>query len=306
MAGLWPRATRQGAGRVPSPAAPLRTRAYRFATGFGPVRQGLVWRIASAAVLGPLTVALVWLGGWWTFGLAICLFAVAAGEFVGLVHAGSPWWRRAWPALPLLLLGLAVVDDATPGYRTGLILGGSAIALFGFALELVRSMSTDALRGFSAAGGSVLYLAPAMLCGLMIADADDGSLLLLFLAASVFSFDSFAFAVGRAIGRHRLAPAVSPGKTWEGLAGGTAGALAAGALFSIWLDVPAPWLALLAGAVGLAGQAGDLLESAVKRAVGAKDSSRLIPGHGGVLDRIDSFTTALPAGLALLLLVGLI
>ena len=257
-------------------------------------------------MLGPLTVALVWLGGWWTFGLAICLFAVAAGEFVGLVHAGSPWWRRAWPALPLLLLGLAVFDDMTPGYRTGLILGGSAIALFGFALELVRSMSKDAVRGFAAAGGSILYLAPAMLCGLAIAAADDGALLLILLAASVFSFDSFAYAVGRSIGRHRLAPAVSPGKTWEGLAGGTAGALAAGALFSIWVDAPASWLALLAAAAGLAGQAGDLLESALKRAVGAKDSSRLIPGHGGVLDRIDSFTTALPAGLALLLLAGLI
>lgn len=257
-------------------------------------------------VLGPLAVALVLLGGWWTFGLAVCVFAVGAGEFVGLARAGSPAWRRAWPALPLLLVALAVIDDMTPGYRSGLILAGSAVVLLGFALELVRSRTQDAVLGFAAAAGSILYLAPALICGLLIAAAADGSLLLLLLAASVFAFDTFAYAVGRTIGRHRLAPAISPGKTWEGLVGGAAGALAAGALFAIWIDLPAAWLALLSGAVGLAGQAGDLLESALKRAVGAKDSSRLIPGHGGVLDRIDGFTTALPAGLGLLLLAGLI
>ena len=257
-------------------------------------------------MLGPLAVALVWLGGWWTFALAVCLFAVAAGEFAGLVQPGPPWWRRAWPALPLLLLALAVFGDANPEFRTGLILSGSAVVLLGFVLELARSRSKEGVLGFAAAAGSILYLAPAMLCGLVIAAADDGALLLLFLAASVFSFDTFAYAVGRTVGRHRLAPSISPGKTWEGLVGGSAGALAAGALFSIWVDLPASWLALLAAVVGLAGQIGDLLESALKRAVGAKDSSRLIPGHGGVLDRIDSFTTALPAGLALLLLAGLI
>ena len=257
-------------------------------------------------MLGPLTVALVWLGDWWTFGLAVGAFALAAGEFTGLVQAGAPWWRRTWPALALLLLALAVLDGLTPGHQNGLILGGSAIVVAGFALELARSRSKDAVVGFAAAAGSILYLAPAMLSGLVIAATDDGSLLLLFLAACVFSFDTFAYGVGRAIGRHRLAPAISPGKTWEGLAGGSAGALAAGALFSIWVDFPATGLALLAAAVGLAGQGGDLLESALKRAVGAKDSSSLIPGHGGILDRIDSFTTALPAGLALLLLAELI
>jgi phosphatidate cytidylyltransferase len=266
----------------------------------------LAWRIASAAVLGPLAVALVLLGGWWTLGLAVCLFAVAAGEFVGLAQAGSPSWRRAWPALPLLLLALAAFDEMTAVSRNGLILAGSAVVLFGFALELARSRSQDAILGFAAAAGSILYLAPAMVCGLLIAAAADGSLLLLLLAASVFAFDTLAFAVGRTIGRRRLAPAISPGKTWEGLAGGTAGALAAGALFSIWIDLPAAWLGLLSAAVGLAGQAGDLLESALKRAAGVKDSSPLIPGHGGVLDRIDGFTTALPAGMGLLLLSGLI
>lgn len=257
-------------------------------------------------MLGPLAVALVWLGSWWTFGLAVCLFAAAGGEFVGLVRAGSPWWRRAWPGLALLILALAVFDELNSGRRNGLVLAGGATVLLGFALELARSRSPDAVGGFATAAAAVLYLAPAMLCGLLVAAAADGSLLLLLLAASVFSFDTFAYGVGRAIGRHRLAPAVSPGKTLEGLAGGVAGALAAGALFSIWVDMPLHWLALLSAAVGLAGQAGDLLESALKRAVNVKDSSRLIPGHGGVLDRIDSFTTALPAGLGLLLLAGLV
>lgn len=257
-------------------------------------------------MLGPLAVALVWLGGWWTFGLAVCLFAAAAGEFVGLADRGSPWWRRAWPALPMLLLALAASDEMAPANRSGLVLGASAVALPALGLELARSRSRDGVAGFAAAAGSILYLSPAMLCGLAIAAAGDGPLLLLLVAGSVFSFDTLAYGVGRTVGRHRLAPRISPGKTWEGLAGGVIGALAAGALFSIWVDPSAFLLAPLAAAVGLAGQAGDLLESALKRAAGAKDSSRLIPGHGGVLDRIDSFTTALPAGLALLLLAGLV
>ena len=262
--------------------------------------------MASAAVLGPLAVALVWLGGWWTFGLAVLLFALAAGEFVGLVRAGSPWWRRAWPALALLVLALAVFDESARADRIGLVLAGGAVVLLGWILELASSRSQAAVMGFSAAAGAVLYLAPAMLAGLLIAAAAEGSILLLLLAASVFSFDTCAYAVGRAIGRHRMAPALSPGKTWEGLIGGIVGALAVGAVFSVWIDLAIHWLALLAVAVGLIGQAGDLLESALKRSVGAKDSSRLIPGHGGVLDRLDSFTTALPAGLGLLLLSGLV
>ena len=257
-------------------------------------------------MLGPLAVALLWLGQWWTFALAVGLFSIAACEFVGLLEAGSPWWRRAWPFLPLLLAGLAVTADLPPGYRAGLVLAGSAAVVLALGIELARSRSHAAVRGFGAAAGAVIYLAPAMLCGLLVAAADDGPVLLLGLAASVFAFDSGAYAVGRGIGRRRLAPQISPGKTWEGLAGGVAAALLAGALLSIWIDLAMPWSALLAAAVGLCGQGGDLLESALKRALGAKDASGLIPGHGGALDRIDSFTTALPAGLGLLLLAGLI
>ncbi len=257
-------------------------------------------------MLGPLAVALVWLGGWWTIGLAVVAFSVAASEFVNLVISGAPWWRRSWPALAILALALLLAPDNTFNWPVPQLLVGTLAVLLGLTFELWRSRSAEALNGFCAAGGAVVYLAPPMLCGLYVAGSRDGPLLLLLLAASVFTFDSCAFAVGRAIGRRRLAPGISPGKTWEGLAGGILGSLAAGAVFSIWIDISAWWLAPLAAAVGLAGQAGDLLESALKRAFGAKDSSSLIPGHGGILDRIDSFTTALPVGLALLFMAGML
>ena len=262
--------------------------------------------MASAAVLGPMAVGLVWLGGWWTTGLAVVAFTLAAGEFVGLVTVGAPWWRRYWPGLLLLLLALPLAPQNAVAEPVPLVLAGTAVALIGVILEFVRSRSPEAVRGFAAASGSLVYLAPPMACGLLVAGAPDGALLLLLLAASVVAFDSCAYALGRAIGRNRLAPAISPGKTWEGLAGGVLGSLAAGAVFSIWIEAPTLVLAPLAAMVGLAGQAGDLLESALKRSLAVKDASGLIPGHGGMLDRIDSFTTALPAGLALLLAAGLL
>ena len=112
-----------------------------------------------------------------------------------------------------------------------------------------------------------------------------------------FATDTSAYAVGRAVGRRKLAPSISPGKTWEGAVGGLAGAAAAAAALVVLLDgiesllLPAVALGLGAGVVA---QAGDLLESKVKRLAGAKDSGRLIPGHGGLLDRLDSLLPVFP------------
>jgi phosphatidate cytidylyltransferase len=106
--------------------------------------------------------------------------------------------------------------------------------------------------------------------------------------------DTVAYFVGRAIGKHPLAPHLSPKKTWEGSVASFAGSMAVGALFSRWLSAPVPHLLAMAAAGNLAGQAGDLLESAYKRSAGVKDSGGLLPGHGGILDRIDALILAIP------------
>ncbi len=136
---------------------------------------------------------------------------------------------------------------------------------------------------------------------------------LLMLFGLVWIADTAAYLTGRAIGRHRLAPAISPGKTWEGAAGALAGVLAYAIICAVFLPQlaervrGATWLPYLAGATLLCAVSivGDLFESALKRQAGVKDSGALLPGHGGMLDRIDSATAVLPIGVLLLHGIGL-
>jgi phosphatidate cytidylyltransferase len=160
-------------------------------------------------------------------------------------------------------------------------------------------------RGFSADVPSPLQrlllgvlIVPAAIAGLArTRESSLGPAGVLSLFALVWAADIAAYFVGRAFGRHKLAPAVSPGKTWEGFGGGLAGSLAAGVVAG-WLLLPAPrpwagWLALCA-ATAVISVIGDLFESLLKRLVGVKDSGDLLPGHGGVLDRVDSLLAAAP------------
>jgi phosphatidate cytidylyltransferase len=134
-------------------------------------------------------------------------------------------------------------------------------------------------------------------------EADRGAWIFLLVVVCVWATDTFAYFVGRAIGRRKLAPTLSPGKTIEGSLGGLLGALAVGTAFALWLRLP-PSHGLVIGAIaGIAGQIGDLFESALKRELGIKDFGGILPGHGGILDRFDSLLFVAPlAYLALRLL----
>ena len=121
-----------------------------------------------------------------------------------------------------------------------------------------------------------------------------GLWILLFALVITWIGDTAAYFVGRAIGKNHLAPKLSPKKTWEGAAASMVGALLIGWLASRWINVPLPYLLGLAAAGNVAGQMGDLLESAFKRSAGVKDSGSLLPGHGGILDRIDALILASP------------
>jgi phosphatidate cytidylyltransferase len=135
-----------------------------------------------------------------------------------------------------------------------------------------------------------VVLVPAALAMLALSPLE-----VLLVLVLVWIADTGAYFVGRAAGRHRLAPSISPGKTWEGAAGGLIGALAYAIIGAFWIQGIA-WAPFLAAAatVGMVSIVGDLFESAAKRQAGVKDSGTLLPGHGGILDRIDSATAALP------------
>ena len=197
----------------------------------------------------------------------------------------------------------AAPGTATPSPTRPIVLATISFALSFAAWGLVGGLASmfTSLYSLSASQTALLVAVPVLLGSLarlpmgMLTDRFGGRLVFTALLA-VFADDTAAFFVGRAIGRHKLAPSISPAKSWEGFVGGTIAAVLV-AFFALYeQDVISSWEALVfGGAIALAATAGDLFESAVKRDLGTKDSGRVLAGHGGVLDRVDSLLWAGPA-----------
>ena len=156
-------------------------------------------------------------------------------------------------------------------------------------------------RGMAIRLAAAICVQALLLSGLVLRSIDDGLAWLSYAILITFASDTAAYTVGRLFGRHQLAPAISPGKTWEGAAGGVIGAAGASVIFAVILQLDALPIAAaipLAVILSMLGQLGDLGESWLKRRAGVKDSGRLLPGHGGILDRLDSLLLILPAVLA--------
>ena len=252
--------------------------------------SNLMLRVASAAVLAPVTLAITCWGGF-AFD-ALC--AVAAGgilwEWVSLVsHRGDA--RVLAPGLLALFAALLLIGWEAPAAGIGAIVAG-ALAAAGLVAALPRAGDEAAAPAWVAGGvvyAAALLIAPALLRS----DPQWGLPALLFLFANVWATDIFAFFCGRRIGGPLLWPRVSPNKTWAGAAGGLAGGVAASAAVAYASGVGN--LGIVGGmacALSVLAQAGDLFEFAVKRRFGAKDASHLIPGHGGLMDRLDGFIFA--------------
>ena len=245
-------------------------------------RETLVLRLATAIVGVPILFALVWLGELWTLALALAAVALGLAEFYSLVNIKALWAR-----LLGIALGIALV--AAAGFRAQI--WAPPILFSGLVLIFVSYRFLPPQRRFwPLVAGGPLYLGAALAYAVLLRGLEDGALWLSLAIAATFMVDTSAYFVGKALGKHRMAPGISPGKTWEGavagLFGGIFGFIVISSLLSLDL---AAWKAVLLGiAVGLGAQVGDLLESALKRANRAKQSGRLVPGHGGVLDRLDS------------------
>ncbi|MGA9667675.1 MAG: phosphatidate cytidylyltransferase [Terracidiphilus sp.] len=265
-------------------------------------------RILTAAVLIPLVLALVFLGPFWLITLVTAaVAALAAWEYLGLAEKCGAHPSRIATLIAILVLFAARFfgDGLEWLHQTEIIFGFLALGLLVFSTfySPVERMLPDT----SSAIFCLLYVGFTLSTIPLLREQSNGPSLIIFLLCVVWMGDIAALYVGRAWGRHKMAPTLSPNKTWEGAIGSLAGSLvAAGGLWSLaaWLETWGSarlsypdevwyWL-VLAVVVNAAAQVGDLAESALKRSAGVKDSGVLVPGHGGVLDRIDALLLAAP------------
>jgi phosphatidate cytidylyltransferase len=260
-------------------------------------------RILTSILLIAAVVALIFFGQLWMLILAVAVVAeLAAYEYLALANSGGAripaWWMASATALLFLVTYYRPVEAQLPVL--------SALALLLLAWVGFRSPLDRVLPAAAAGLFGLIYVAYPLTLVPLIWNREDGRPLLLFLMVCVWAGDIAALYIGRSFGRHKLSR-LSPNKTWEGSVASVAGSILAGlavvyagellsARGNTVLHITQPvWQSVvLAAIINIAAQLGDLLESAIKRGAGVKDSGTILPGHGGVLDRIDALLLAAP------------
>jgi phosphatidate cytidylyltransferase len=238
-------------------------------------------RIAAAAVLAPLAIAIAYAGGWlW----ALLVVGVACGLYVEwLLIVNDTQDRRA------MLVGILALLIAGLSMACGFASIALAAAVAGIVIVALASVEQGA---WNAAG--LLYATAALLTSIVVRfDTASGFLALVFVLLVVWVTDIGGYFAGRGIGGPKLWPRVSPNKTWAGAIGGLVLSVAVAVAFALLGFGKLTSSVVLASLLSVVSQLGDLFESAVKRRFGVKDSSRIIPGHGGLLDRLDGFVAAI-------------
>lgn len=286
--------------------------------------SNMTQRVLFALVAIPLVLLLLWQGGI-ALVLLVCLAAaLGTRELLRFaqhqgIRAFSPLAVLMAAALPALAWFAVTAPDLAAGLERWWVWAAMLWVLLVLVVTLWRRSAQQRPLGAAAVtlvaplytGGLPAFLIPIR-HGTHDTQSVAGAALVLFPLATVWICDSVAMAIGKRMGGAKLAPAVSPGKTWSGTVAGFLAALIVAPVYTILVFRPlqvevTPWQALGIGAVlGVLGQVGDLVESLFKREAGLKDSSRLIPGHGGVLDRLDSLYFAIPLAAFLYRLFGTI
>lgn len=301
-------------------------------------------RVLTAVILIPLVLLAVFRAPIWLFSaIVLVVAALALHEFFGIVRAYTvePLHVLSFAVLAIFFVSVGLLANAAADHESGFIavVAPSAVLLiFIFVLMLSalgRKNLASALPAISYSSFGLIYIGFSLATLVFIRITPLGSFLLLFLFVVVWSGDTFAYYVGRSMGRHKLAPEISPKKTWEGAIASVLGSAILGTLLLHYLpqivdwlhrigamphlewhaverwrmltaapapEISAPPLLLAIGisvVLNIAAQLGDLLESQMKRGAGVKDSGTLLPGHGGILDRIDALLLAAPAALVL-------
>ena len=256
-------------------------------------------RVLSAVIFLPILFASIWFGNPW-FSVVVAIAAL-----LGVIEFYAMVARREWHPLTFFgtLWTLFFIFNAyyAPKYSSNniYILVTSALITSAVALSLVRvlflrSSGEKVMVSWAASVAGIFYMGWLLSYWVLIMnsyggdwDGRDWVILALF---STFAVDTTAYFIGRAWGRHKMAPTVSPGKTWEGAIGGLVGAMVAVVVLALILDIDISYseMVIVGVLIAVFAQLGDLAESKLKRSMGAKEASNLIPGHGGILDRVDS------------------
>lgn len=254
-------------------------------------RQNFLRRTASALVLAPLAIGTAFIGGWIFAAACTVTAALVLWEWSILVSRAADW-RILAPGLPALCAAAVLAHNNAPGMAIAAVALGTLGAAVATAVQ-PRGERRSAWAVLWAAAGLV-YAGIVVTSPIVLrSDPQMGFAALAFLFATVWATDIFAYLAGRRFGGPLLWPRLSPKKTWTGAVGGLAGGVVAGALVAYASAGTYPVAAgVLALILSIAAQGGDLLKSSVKRRFGAKDTSTLIPGHGGVMDRVDGFLVA--------------
>ena len=258
-------------------------------------------RVITGVVLFILVLIVLWADGsfpWFTFAAAgVAMFAL--WEFYGMVCSSGKGKPVVW--LGMLLAALFIFQPLSKWTNDGGILFTASVVL-PLLWVMLRKNRDGACSSWAFTLAGVMYLGWLASRYVALNKLDNGKEWVILALFCTFAFDTSAYFVGRALGRHKMAPGISPGKTWEGAAGGIAGAVAI-SLLVVWLfrlnfawfsPLPLSYAQAvpLALAISLFAQTGDLVESLFKRNMGAKDSGKALPGHGGMLDRIDGVVFA--------------
>jgi phosphatidate cytidylyltransferase len=280
----------------------------------------MTWkRVATALVLIPVVVGLVLFTRTWAVAVATAVITVLAlweyfalGEAIGhrayrvwtatcaiLFIIPPPDFRNEWVEPIFLRPGHSAFQNFLANISTVMISPTFQIFLFVAGLTCLtlwtRRPFVEALPALGISSSAFFLIAlPLSFAPRLHNISYNGPRLLLFALVITWAGDTAAYFVGRAMGKHPLAPHISPKKTWEGSVGGMFGSLIVAWAFSYWIRIPIGHLVAMAVIGNVAGQMGDLLESAYKRSAGVKDSGGLLPGHGGVLDRIDALILCIP------------
>lgn len=261
--------------------------------------KNLRQRVVTAVILLSIVLTAFWQGGLLFVALVALVSVFMAFEWARMVQLEN----HRKPALLLTLFLLAfiamtAVQEVHISLQWGCVLG--------FLAFLTCLYSDQKLLTIF---GGYVYLAPALFAMLVLRDTDNGAWLIIYLASMVWLTDSFAMLVGKSIGGPRLAPVISPNKTWAGLIGGMIGAGLGSVAFGFFLrdsvflnEAQLFNLFVLGMVLAVVAQLGDLLESAIKRRHDVKDSGSLLPGHGGILDRVDSLLVVMVVALGVLYL----
>jgi phosphatidate cytidylyltransferase len=243
-------------------------------------------RVISATIMLPVVLGVLYLGSWWFFGFVGVVLSAATCEYAKLLEQID---RRVWLPAALALIWLPMVS--TMGVSSEIMMPGLVVVV---AASLLWAMVRHVRGDHDSTVGWALTMIGGLYIGLFGANfvrlrqLENGFLWSMVAYGSTWLADSAAYSIGRRWGRHKMVPALSPGKSWEGFLAGLGGGAVAGLLLTLLLDLGLCNGLALGLLIAVLSPVGDLGVSMIKRQVGAKDSGSLIPGHGGIFDRIDS------------------